>query len=115
MISNKILNEMCSLKEYIDKLNDLHKFDHTEYNDLLDSTLKELKKYREIIEKQDETIQTLMGNWKDNKEFECVTFVPYRGKPVVIKDGKVVSNENMTSFDVGWAWDSKTEVTVNNE
>ena len=98
MIFNKDLDEMLN-----------------EYRNLLIDVTKESKKYREIIEKQDETIRTLMGNWKDNREFECVAFVPYRGKPVVIKDGKVVSNENMTSFDVGWAWDSKTEVTVNNE
>ena len=74
-----------------------------------------MEEYKDIISQQDKIIQTLMGNWKDNKEFECIAFVPYRGKPVVIKDGKILSNENMTSFDVSWAYDSRVEVTVNNE
>ena len=74
-----------------------------------------MKEYKGIISQQDKIIQTLMGNWKDNKEFECIVFIPYRGKPLVIKDGKILSNENMTSFDVSWAYDSRAEVTVNNE
>lgn len=74
-----------------------------------------MNEYKDIIKQQDKIIYTLMGNWKDNKEFECIAFVPYRGKPIVIKNGKIISNENMTSFDISWGYDRKTEVTVNNE
>lgn len=46
---------------------------------------------------------------------ECMVFVPYRGKPVVIKNGEVVSTDNMTSFDVDWSYDRRTDVTVRGE
>ena len=54
-------------------------------------------------------------NLSEYKDMECMVFVPYRGKPVVIKNGEVVSTDNMTSFDVDWAYDRRTDVTVRGE
>ena len=113
--SDKILGEVIKLKDYIDSLHGLHESENKRYHDLVDSVLKETEKYRSIIDQQNKMIQTLMGKWADSKEFECIAFVPYRGTPIVIKNGKIISNEKMTSFDIDWHWDSKTEVMINNE
>lgn len=56
-----------------------------------------------------------MKSQTSNKDMECMVFVPYRGKPVVIKNGEVVSTDNMTSFDIDWAYDRRTDVTVRGE
>jgi hypothetical protein len=40
---------------------------------------------------------------------------PYREKPILIKDGKRIDNENMTSFDIDWGCDRKIEINVRNE
>lgn len=113
--SDKILNEVIKLKDYVDSLHGLHESENKRYYDLVNSVLKETEKYRTIIDQQNKMIQTLMGKWADSKEFECIAFVPYRGAPIVIKEGKIISSEKMTSFDIDWCWDSKTEVRINNE
>lgn len=60
--------------------------------------------------------QTLSEKYEDdNNKYEAVILVPYRGKPLVYKDGKKVSTDTMSSFDIGWSFDSKTEVTIRNE
>lgn len=60
--------------------------------------------------------QTLSEKYEDdNNKYEAVILVPYRGKPLVYKDGKKVSTDTMSSFDVGWSFDSKTEVTIRND
>ena len=33
----------------------------------------------------------------------------------LIKNGEVISTDNMTSFDVDWAYDRRTDVTVRGE
>lgn len=76
---------------------------------------KNLSEYKAIIEQQDRIIQSLLRSQTSNKDMECMVFVPYRGKPVVIKNGEVVSTDNMTSFDVDWAYDRRTDVTVRGE
>ena len=38
-----------------------------------------------------------------------------RDRDYVIKNGEVVSTDNMTSFDIDWAYDRRTEVTVRGE
>lgn len=68
-----------------------------------------------IIEKQNLILGDILKGYKTNDTFECVVFVPYRGKPVVIKNGEVVSTDDMTSFDVDWAFDRRTDVTVRRE
>lgn len=50
-----------------------------------------------------------------NNQIEVAVFVPYRGTHYVFKDGKKVSTDHMTSFDIDWAYDRKTEVTVRSE
>ena len=67
--------------------------------------------YKDIIQEQDRIIQSLLKSQTNNKDMECMVFVPYRGKPVVIKNGEVVSTDNMTSFDVDWAYDRRTDVS----
>ena len=51
----------------------------------------------------------------DDNAFEAVVFVPYRGNPLVFKDGKKISTDTMSGFDVDWSWDRKTEVTIRND
>ena len=68
-----------------------------------------------IIEKQNLILGDILKGYKRDDTFECVVFVPYRGKPVVIKNGEVVSTDDMTSFDVDWAFDRRTDVTVRRE
>ena len=68
-----------------------------------------------IIEKQNLILGDILKGYKRDDAFECVVFVPYRGKPVVIKNGEVVSTDDMTSFDVDWAFDRRTDVTVRRE
>ena len=87
------------------------KASHSDYLDIS----KNLSEYKAIIEQQDRIIQSLLTSQTNNKEMECMVFVPYRGKLVVIKNGEVVSTDNMTSFDVDWAYDRRTEVTVRGE
>ena len=87
------------------------KASHSDYLDIS----KNLSEYKAIIEQQDRILQAIFKSYANNGDMECMVFVPYRGKPVVIKNGEVVSTDNMTSFDVDWAYDRRTEVTVRGE
>lgn len=102
---NKILDTLESIKKDIGFLSE-NLF--TRYRDIS----KNLSEYKAIIEQQDRIIQELLKSYANNKDMECMVFVPYRGKPVVIRNGEVVSTDNMTSFDVDWSYDRRTEVTV---
>lgn len=60
--------------------------------------------------------QALLEKYEDdNNKYEAVILVPYRGKPLVYKDGKKISTDTMSGFDIGWSFDSKTEVTIRND
>lgn len=69
----------------------------------------------EIIEKQDKIIENLIKDKSDDESFECIVYVPYRGRPVVIKDGKVLSDDNMTSFSVDWSLGNTVSLIVRSE
>lgn len=75
---------------------------------------KNIKYYKDIIDEQNKIIQNMLKS-QLTKDFECIVYVPYRGKPVVIKNGEVVSTDDMTSFDIDWAFDRRTDVTVRRE
>lgn len=105
---NKILDTLEKIKTNIRLLSE---DSHSRYLDVS----KNLCEYKAIIEQQDRIIQSLLKSQTSNKDMECMVFVPYRGKPVVIKNGEVVSTDNMTSFDVDWAYDRRTDVTVRGE
>lgn len=105
---DKILDTLEKIKTDISFLNQVS---HNRYLDVS----KNLSEYKAIIEQQDRIIQSLLKSQTNNKDMECMVFVPYRGKPVVIKNGEVVSTDNMTSFDVDWAYDRRTDVTVRGE
>ena len=105
---SKILDTLEKIKTDISFLN---KVSHNRYLDVS----KNLSEYKARIEQQDRIIQSLLKSQTSNKDMECMVFVPYRGKPVVIKNGEVVSTDNMTSFDVDWAYDRRTDVTVRGE
>lgn len=68
-----------------------------------------------ITQKQNEIIEGLIKGQAKNESFECIVYVPYRGKPTVIKDGEIVSTDNMTSFSVDWSIDNRTDVQVRSE
>lgn len=65
-----------------------------------------------IIREQNESIQLLLKSQADNKSMECMVFIPYRGNPVVIKDGVVVNTDHAASFDVDWNRGEKVELTI---
>lgn len=93
---NIINNELCKLKRYEGIVNSL----------------------KESLNVQNELNQQLMTSSfenNNNNQIEVAVFIPYRGMPYVFKDGKKVSTDNMTSFDVDWVCDRKTEVTVRSE
>ena len=76
----------------------------------LDSLADSLQYYANLYN------QTISANYEDkDNAFETVVFVPYRGKPLVFKDGKKVSTDTMSGFDVDWSWDRKTEITIRND
>lgn len=78
-----------------------------------DETIEKLTK---SLEYQTEMTAHLLNHMYENDNtLEAVVFVPYRGKPLVYKDGKKVSTDTMSSFDIGWSFDSKTEVTIRND
>ena len=105
---DKIFDAISSLNNNIIHLIDCYEKEH-------DDVIRTYNGYRDIIQEQDRIIQSLLKSQTSNKDMECMVFVPYRGKPVVIKNGEVVSTDNMTSFDVDWAYDRRTEVTVRGE
>lgn len=105
---SKILETLEKIKTDIRFLSEAS---HSRYKDIY----KSVEEYKKIIQEQDRIIQSLLKSQASNKDMECMVFVPYRGKPVVIKNGEVVSTDNMTSFDVDWAYDRRTEVTVRGE
>lgn len=105
---NRIFDTINSLNNNIIHLIDCYKREH-------DDVIRTYNSYRDIIQEQDRIIQSLLKSQTSNKDMECMVFVPYRGKPVVIKNGEVVSTDNMTSFDVDWTYDRRTDVTVRGE
>ena len=110
----KILQEIGELRKQIDDL----------YNAINNESCK-LKRYERIIDSLKESLnvqgelnqQLITGSFENNNnnQIEVAVFIPYRGMPYVFKDGKKVSTDNMTSFDVDWAYDRRTEVTVRSE
>lgn len=105
---NKILETLEKIKTDIRFLSETSS---NRYKDIY----KSVEEYKKIIQEQDRIIQSLLKSQTSNKDMECMVFVPYRGKPVVIKNGEVVSTDNMTSFDVDWSYDRRTDVTVRGE
>lgn len=105
---DKIFDAISSLNNNILHLIDCYQKEH-------DDVIRTYNNYKNIIQEQDRIIQSLLKSQTTNKDMECMVFVPYRGKPVVIKNGEVVSTDNMTSFDVDWVYDRRTEVTVRGE
>ena len=105
---DRIFEAISSLNNNITHLINCYKSEH-------DDVIRNYNYYKDIIQEQDRIIQSLLKSQTSNKDMECMVFVPYRGKPVVIKNGEVVSTDNMTSFDVDWAYDRRTDVTVRGE
>lgn len=110
----KILQEIIGLREDIKILKEQYRS--------VESKLNSDKNYTDFLisklEKEEKFINQLMTNSfenNNNNQIEVAVFVPYRGTPYVYKDGKKVSTDHMTSFDIDWAYDRKTEVTVRSE
>lgn len=109
------MKTLSKILETLEKIKiDIRFLSEASYSRYLDVS-KNLSEYKAIIEQQDRIIQSLLKSQTSNKDMECMVFVPYRGKPVVIKNGEVVSTDNMTSFDIDWAYDRRTDVTVRGE
>lgn len=99
-----ITKELTQLKEEVSKLK-------KELTNKENTT----EKLIETIFNQQKVIEDLYKCYANSKEYECIVFVPYRGKPVVIKDGEILSTKRTTGFDIDWAWDRSTEVTIRND
>lgn len=68
------------------------------------------------LEYQTRYTNTLLNHlYGNDKTLEAVVFIPYRGRPVIFKDGKEINTDTVTSFNVDWGFDRKTEVTINHE
>ena len=66
----------------------------------LDSLVDSLQYYVKLYN------QTISVNFEDkDNAYEAVVFIPYRGNPLVFKDGKKISTDTMNGFDVDWSWD----------
>ena len=105
---DKIFDAISSLNNNIVHLIDCYKREH-------DDVIRAYNSYGDIIQEQDRIIQSLLKSQTSNKDMECMVFVPYSGKPVVIKNGEVVDTDNMTSFDVSGAYDRRHDVPVRDE
>ena len=108
----KILQEIEELRKQINGL----------YDAITNRSLKhyeeEINSLRKSLNMQTELNRQLMtSSFENNRnnQIEVAVFVPYRGTPYVFKDGKKVSTDHMTSFDIDWSYDRKTEVTVRSE
>ena len=111
-MKTKILDAINSLKEVISsqlsrlelKLNSL---------DRSEKTIADLSS---ALEYQTRYTNTLLNHsYRDDKTLEAIVFIPYRGKPIVFKDGKELNTDTATSFNVDWGFDRKTEITINHE
>ena len=115
----KILQEIGELRKQIDGLYDAITNDAiTKRSYVLKHYEEEIDSLRKSLNMQTELNRQLMTSSFENNynnQIEVAVFVPYRGTPYVFKDGKKVSTDHMTSFDVDWAYDRKTEVTVRSE
>ena len=110
----KILQEIGELRKQIDSLYDAI----TKRSYLLKHYEQEIDSLRKSLDMQTELNQQLMsGSFENNNnnQIEVAVFIPYRGMPYVFKDGKKVSTDHMTSFDIDWYYDRRTEVTVRSE
>ena len=109
----KILQEIGELRKQIDGLYDAI----TKRSYILKHYEEEIDSLRKSLNVQTELYHQLVTNSfeNNNSQIEVAVFIPYRGVPYVYKDGKKVSTDHMTSFDVDWAYDRKTEVTVKSE
>ena len=69
--------------------------------------------YKETIEMLNSIIQTLLNLKADYKDMECVVLASSKGKPIVIKNGEIISKDDMTSFNVFYDCDGSIEVNIN--
>lgn len=110
----KILQEISELRKQIDCLYnaiDKRSYILKHYEEEIDSLRRNLNTQTEL----NRQLMTSSFENNNNNQIEVAVFVPYRGKPYIFKDGKEVSTGHMTSFDIDWAYDRKTEVTVRSE
>lgn len=77
---------------------------------------KSIDKLADSLKYQTQFMNTILNNtYGDDKTLETVVYIPYRGKPIVFKDGKQIDMNTVTSFDISWAFDRRTDVTINHE
>lgn len=68
------------------------------------------------IENQIKIINDLINNiYSQDTSLEAVMIKPYRSKPVIYKDGKKISTDTMTGFDIDWSYDSRIDISVRSE
>jgi hypothetical protein len=111
-----------TILEGINWIKDAIKLMNTGYYSKMEECINTYKNYDEKNYKVLETtkrladiIESLTNDKFTTKDFEAVMIKPYREKPVLIKDGKRIDSETMTSFDIDWGWDRRIEMNVRNE
>lgn len=110
------LDIKLSLNEIENKLNKMLVYISDKYETLKRSLEYDNSCLLQIIKRQQETIDTLVNDkFVKSEAFECVVFIPYRGKPVVIRDGVKIDLDKVTSFDLNWYHDNNLELTVRSE
>lgn len=116
IINRNIDDKLKNINCYLDNISDDLKKEHEHYNNIFNEFVKDgINKFNEIIEKQDEIIQDLLKSQVNKNDFDCIVFIPKRNscKPIVIKGGKVISADTMTSFTINWNEDSSVEAIIN--
>lgn len=69
--------------------------------------------FKVMMEQQQNLLDHIINDkYVNSTEFECIVIVPYRGKPIVIKDGARLDNKRMSKIDVSWQEDKKVDVKV---
>ena len=82
----------------------------------MDSRDRLINDQAETIKRQNKIISDLINNiYSQDTSLEAVMIKPYRGKPAIYKDGKQISTDRMTGFDIDWSYDSHIDISVRNE
>lgn len=78
-----------------------------------DKTINDLS---EVIHEQNKIINDLINNiYSQDTSLEAVMIKPYRGNPVLYKDGKRLDTDRMTSFYIDWSYNSRIDISVRSE
>lgn len=112
----KCNEEFIELKQMLNEVHLLIKNLNTWMNNLSNNH-RNIDKLQEAIVIQSNFLEQVITNTyeDDNGQFAAVALVPYRGKPILFKNGKRINSDTVTSFDLDWSNDGNLDITTRNE